>query len=88
MNQAQSLETTTKRLRVLAFTWAWTLFEKGPLYFADSTRDWVKEREEAVPLQSMTLRPRNSKGTNVPPAAFKPIRENEVAFRQRNKVPR
>ena len=35
----------------------------------------------------MAPRPRNSKGTNAPPAAFEPIGENEVASRQRNEVP-
>ena len=35
----------------------------------------------------MASRPRNSKGTNAPPTAFKPIGENEVASRQRNEVP-
>ena len=87
VNQAQSLETTTKRPKVLAFTWAWTLSEKGPLHFGDSTGDWVKEREGVVPLQSMAPRPRNNKGSNAPPTAFKPVGENEVAFRQRNGVP-
>ena len=35
----------------------------------------------------MALRLRNSKGTNVPPAASKPVGKNEVASRQRNEVP-
>ena len=35
----------------------------------------------------MAPRQRNSKGTNVPPAAFEPVGENEVASRQRNEVP-
>ena len=35
----------------------------------------------------MAPRPRNSKGTNVPPTAFEPVGENEVASRQRNEVP-
>ena len=35
----------------------------------------------------MALRPRNSKGTNVPPAASKFVGENEVASRQRTEVP-
>ena len=48
---------------------------------------WVKKRKEAVPSQSMAPRPRNSKGTNGPPAAFKLVEENEVASRQRNEVP-
>ena len=35
----------------------------------------------------MDPRLRNSKGTNVPPVASKPVGENEVATRQRNEVP-
>ena len=35
----------------------------------------------------MIPRPRTSKGTNVPPAASEPMRENEVASKQRNEVP-
>ena len=35
----------------------------------------------------MAPRPRNSKGTNAPPAASKSVGENEMASRQRNKVP-
>ena len=35
----------------------------------------------------MALRPRKSKGTNVPPAASKSVGENEVASRQRTEVP-
>ena len=35
----------------------------------------------------MAPRPRNSKGTNVPPASSKPVKENEVTSRQRNEVP-
>ena len=35
----------------------------------------------------MAPRPRNSKGTNVPPAASEPVGENEVASRQRNEAP-
>ena len=35
----------------------------------------------------MAPRPRNSKGTNAPPAAFELVGENEVASRQRNEVP-
>ena len=35
----------------------------------------------------MAPRPRNSKGTNVPPMASEPVGENEVASRQRNEVP-
>ena len=38
-------------------------------------------------MQSMAPRPRNNKGTNVPFAASKPVRENEVPTRKRNKVP-
>ena len=68
-------------------TWAWVLSEKGPSHFGDSAKDWVKEREEVVPSQSMAPRPRNSKGTNAPPVASEPLGENEVAFRQRNEVP-
>ena len=61
--------------------------EKGPSHFGDSAGDWVKEWEEAVPSQSMAPRPRNSKGTNAPPMGSKIVGENEVASRQRNKVP-
>ena len=61
--------------------------KKGPSHFGDSAGDWVKKREEEVSSQSMTPRPRNSKGTNAPPTASKPIGENEVSFRQRNEVP-
>ena len=64
-----------------------SIVQKGPIHFGDSTRDWVKEREEVVASQSMAPRPRNSKGTNVPPAASEPVEENEVASRQRNEVP-
>ena len=35
----------------------------------------------------MTPRLRNSKGINLPPAASKPMGENEVDSRQRNEVP-
>ena len=35
----------------------------------------------------MAPRPRNSKGTNAPPVASKPVGENEVASKQRNEVP-
>ena len=35
----------------------------------------------------MPPRQRNNKCTNLPPAAFKPVGENEVAFRQRGEVP-
>jgi len=43
--------------------------------------------EEAVPSQSIAPRLRNRKGTNLPPTASEPVGENEVAFRQRNKIP-
>ena len=56
-------------------------------YFGDSTGDWVKKREEAIPSQSMPQRQRNSKGTNMPSVASKPVGENEVASRQRGEVP-
>ena len=81
MNQAQSFQTITTGHRVLASIWAWTLSKKGPSTFGDSTGDWVKEREEAVPSQSMAPRQRNSKGTNVPFAASELVGENEVASR-------
>ena len=48
---------------------------------------WAKERKEVVPSQSMAPRLRNSKGTNVPPAACEPVGENKVVSRQRNEVP-
>ena len=35
----------------------------------------------------MPPRQRNSKGTNMPPTAFEPVGENEVASRQREEVP-
>ena len=35
----------------------------------------------------MPPKPRNSKGANMPPAASKPVGENEVASRQRGEVP-
>ena len=35
----------------------------------------------------MPPRQRNSKGTNVPPAASEPVGKNEVASRQRGEVP-
>jgi len=63
------------------------IVQKGPTHFGDSVGDWVKERAEVVPLQSMAPRPRNSKGTNVPPTASEPVVENEVASIQRNEVP-
>ena len=61
--------------------------QKELSHFGDSTGDWVKEREETVPSQSMAPRPRNNKGTNVPSTASEPIGENEVASRQRNEGP-
>ena len=61
--------------------------KKGPLHFGDSTGDWVKERKEAVPSQSMAPRPSNSKSTNAPLVASKLVGENQVASRQRNEVP-
>ena len=56
-------------------------------HFGDSARDWVKKREEAIPSQSMPPRQKNSKGTNVPPAASEPVGEKKVASRQRGEVP-
>ena len=56
-------------------------------YFGDSTGDWVKKREEAIPSQSMPPRQRNSKGTNMPPTASELVGENKVASRQRGEVP-
>ena len=35
----------------------------------------------------MALKPRNSKGANMPHAALEPVGENEVASKQRNEVP-
>ena len=35
----------------------------------------------------MPPRPRNSKGANMPPAAFEPMGENEMDFRQKVEVP-
>ena len=61
--------------------------KKALSHFGDSTGDWVKKREEAIPSQSMPLRQRNSKGTNMPPAASELVGENEVASRQRGEVP-
>ena len=61
--------------------------EKALSHFGDSTRDWVKKRDEEIPSQSMSPRQRNNKGTKVPPTASKPVGENEVAFRQRGEVP-
>ena len=56
--------------------------KKALSHFGDSAGDWAKEREEAIPSQSMPPRQRNSKGTNVPTTAFEPVGENEVASRQ------
>ena len=61
--------------------------KKALSHFGDSTRDWVKKREEAILSQSMPPRQRNNKGTNMPPAASEPVGENEVASRQRGEVP-
>ena len=61
--------------------------EKALSHFGDSAGDWVKKREEAIPSQNMPPRQRNSKGTNVPPTASEPVRENEVASRQKGEVP-
>ena len=61
--------------------------KKALSHFGDSTGDWVKKREETILSQSMPLRPRNSKGVNMPPAASEPVGENEVASRQRGEVP-
>ena len=63
------------------------LKKKALSHFGDFARDWVKKREETIPSQSMPPRPRNSKGANMPPAAYEPVGENEVASRQRGKVP-
>ena len=61
--------------------------KKALSHFGDSTGDWVKKREEAIPSQSMPPRQKNNKGTNMPPAASEPVGENEVASRQRGEVP-
>ena len=63
------------------------IVQKGPTHFGNFAGDWVKEREEAFPSQSITPRLRNSKGTNVPPVAYELVGEDEVASRQRNEVP-
>ena len=55
--------------------------------FDDFTGDWAKKKEEAIPSQRMPPRQRNSKGTNVPPTASKPVGENEVASRQGGGIP-
>ena len=68
--------------------WATVLKKKKALsHFGDFTGDWVKEKEETIPSQSIPLRPRNNKGANVPPVAFEPVGENEVASKQRGEVP-
>ena len=61
--------------------------KKALSHFGDSTRDWLKKREEAIPSQSMPQRQRNNKGTNMPHVASKPVGENEMASRQRGEVP-
>ena len=61
--------------------------KKALSHFGDSTRDWVKKMEEAIPSQSMPPRQRHSKCTNMPPAASEPVGENKVASRQRGEVP-
>ena len=60
--------------------------KKALSHFGNSTGDWVKDREEMIPSQSMPPRPRNSKGANMPPATSEPVGENEVASRQRGEV--
>ena len=61
--------------------------KKEPTLKDDSTRDWAKKKEGAVPSQNMAPRPRNSKGNNMPPASSELMGENEVASRQRNEEP-
>ena len=61
--------------------------KKALSHFGDSAGDWAKKRDEAIPSQSMPPRQRNSKGTNVPPTASKPVGENEVASRQGGGIP-
>ena len=56
-------------------------------HFGYFTGDWVKKKEETILSQSMPPKPRNSKGTNMPPAASEPMGENEVASKQRGEVP-
>ena len=51
------------------------LKKKALSHFGDSAGDWVKEREETIPSQSMPPRPRNSKGANMPPATIEPGRK-------------
>ena len=55
-------------------------------HFGHSAGDWAKRREEVIPSQSMPPRQRNSKGTNMPPTASEPIRENEVASKQGGRI--
>ena len=55
--------------------------KKALSHFGDSTRDWVKKREEAILSQSMPPRQRNNKGINMPHVASKPVGEKEVASR-------
>ena len=63
------------------------LRKKALSHFGDSTGDWVKKREEAIPSQSMPPRQRNNKGTNMPHAVSELVGENEVDSRQRGEVP-
>ena len=63
------------------------LKKKTLSHFGDSTGDWVNEREETIPSQSMPPRPRNNKDANMTSAASEPMGENEVTSRQRGKVP-
>ena len=51
------------------------LKKKALAHFGDSAGDWVKEREEIIPSQSISPRPRNSKGANMPPATSEPGRK-------------
>ena len=61
--------------------------KKALPHFGNFTRDCVKKKEETIPSLSMPPRPRNSKVANMPPAAFEPMGENEMAFRQKVEVP-
>ena len=63
------------------------LKKKTLSHFGDSTGDWVNEREETIPSQSMPPRPRNNKDANMTYVASEPRGENEVTSRQRGKVP-
>ena len=83
MNQAQS----TKQQLFGLGSLGQCAKKKALSHFGDSIGDWVKKREEAIPSQSMPPRQRNSKGTNMPPAASELVGENEVASRQRGEVP-